>query len=279
MKKLLWLACGVTQIATLFAQEPSQKAPRVQKVAGISRGNASYLGVGVVEVDSDRAKALHLKEERGVEVKNVDEGSPAAKAGLKEGDVILDYNSQRIEGLAQFVRMVSETPVGRKASMGIFRNGANQTLTTTIGLRTGQNFAFSMEAPAAPVPPMPPMATFTMPDIPTGLTGWQSSSLGYMGESVDGQLAEYFGVREGVLVHSVVRRSPAEKAGLKAGDVIVKVDGTAVKTPREITAIVRRSREKKTLSIGIVRNHKDVTVEISALNEWSSERMRDHLIP
>jgi serine protease Do len=241
----------------------------------MTRGSSSYLGVGVVEVDSDRAKVLHLKEERGVEVKNVDEDSPASKAGLKEGDVILDYNGQRVEGITQFVRMVVETPAGRKVSLGIFRNGALQVLSATIAARASQNFSFALPAMAevGPIAPAPPVMEFTMPDIPSGVMGWQNSSLGYVGEPVDGQLAEYFGVKEGVLVRSVTRNSPAEKSGLKAGDVITKVDGNSVKSPREITTIMRRARERKTLSLGIVRNKHDVTLEITLSSEWSSGRV------
>jgi serine protease Do len=267
------LLIGVLTVSGGVAQTP---APRAQRVNVVTRSSNSYLGVGVVEVDSDRAKVLRLKEERGVEVKNVDEDSPASKAGLKEGDVILDYNGQRVEGITQFVRMVVETPAGRKVSLGIFRNGAQQSLTATIAARVNQNFSFALPAPmpeVGPVAPTPPVMEFTMPDIPSGVMGWQNSSLGYVGEPVDDQLAEYFGVKEGVLVRSVTKNSPSEKAGLKAGDVITRVDGNSVKSPREITTIVRRARERKTLSLGIVRNKHDMTLEIALSSEWSSGRV------
>jgi serine protease Do len=123
------------------------------------------------------------------------------------------------------------------------------------------------------------MPEFTMPDVPSGVMGWQNSTLGYVGEPVDGQLAEYFGVKDGVLVRSVAKNSPSEKAGLKAGDVIVKVDGSNVKSPREITTIVRRaSRDKKTLKIDIVRNKHDMTVEITPSSEWSCGRLSDSTV-
>jgi serine protease Do len=269
----LYMITSLVVAGSAFAQTP---APRAQRVTVVTHGTGSYLGVGVVEVDSDRAKALHLKEERGVEVKNVDDDSPAAKAGVKEGDVILDYNGQRVEGITQFVRMVVETPVGRRVNLGIFRNGANQTLAATIAARANQNMNFSLAMPIPNVPPMPtmpPSVEFSMPDIPSGVMGWQNSTLGYVGEPVDGQLAEFFGVKDGVLVRSVAKNSPAEKAGLRAGDIITKVDGSQVKSPREITSVVRRSRDKKTLTLGIVRNKHDMTMEITPSSEWSYERM------
>jgi len=74
----------------------------------------SFLGVGVTEVNTGRAKALNLKEERGVEISRVQDNSPAEKAGLKVGDVVLEYNGQRVEGIEQFVRLVRETPAGER---------------------------------------------------------------------------------------------------------------------------------------------------------------------
>lgn len=221
-----------------------------------------------MEVDSEIAKAAGLKEERGVQVTQVDPDSPASRSGLMVKDIILEYNGEHVEGTTQFVRMVSETPVGRKVTMGVFRNGAMQTLTAQIGARPGQNFSLYLDSPhmVAPMPPSPPSPPdITMPDIPSGLLGWQSSSLGYMSEPIDGQLAEFFGVKEGVLVRSVVEKSPAEKAGLKAGDVIVKADGTPVKSPREITGMLRRQRDQKKLSLTVVRSHKELTLELISM--------------
>src|SRR5713226_2507308 len=128
---------------TAFAQPDPPKPPRPPRNSRVVIQNAgsSFLGVGVSEIDSERAKALNLKEERGVEVKNVDEDSPAAKAGVKVGDVVLDYNGQRVEGMEQFVRFVRETPVGRAVKLLISRNGATQTLTPTIGSRPS-NFMY-----------------------------------------------------------------------------------------------------------------------------------------
>lgn len=263
------LALGLLSLP-IYAQ---QTAPRVQRVAVQSHSASSYLGVFCMDVDSEIAKSSNLKEERGVLVTKVDSDSPASRAGLQDKDVILEFNTQRVEGTAHFIRLVSETPANRKVTLGVYRNGAMQTLTATIGSRMPQSMSFMLEGPTAPMPPMPPMAPMierelTMPDIPSGLMGWQSSSLGYTSEPVDGQLAEYFGVKEGgVLVRSVVAKSAADKAGLKAGDVIVKADGSAVHSPREITGMFRRQHEKHKLSLTVVRSHKELTLELIAKNE------------
>ena len=86
-----------------------------------------------------------------------------------------------------------------------------------------------------------------MPDVPRAFMSWRTSVAGIEAESLDSQLAEYFGVKEGVLVRSVVRGSAAEKSGLRAGDVIVKIDYNRVTSPREIPATIRR-RGRRSLS-------------------------------
>ena len=77
----------------------------------------TYLGVNLAEIDANRAKELKLKEDYGVEITRVEENSPAEKAGVKAGDVVLEYNGQRVEGMEQFGRMVRETPPGREVKL------------------------------------------------------------------------------------------------------------------------------------------------------------------
>jgi serine protease Do len=220
----------------------------------------------VIEVDAERAKAHNLKEERGAEVKSVDEDSPAAKAGLKEGDIVLEFNGQRVEGVEQFVRMVRETPPGRQCTLSIWRNGATQNLTATMGQRAGALLARSDDGDsfAIAIPPIPPIPPFPpIPDIPRSYMSWRSTALGVESESLTPQLAEYFGVKEGVLVRSVIKSSAAEKAGIKAGDVIVKVDDTRVTSPREITSVLRGVRTKRTFPVVVVRKQQEVTLSVT----------------
>jgi serine protease Do len=109
---------------------------------------------------------------------------------------------------------------------------------------------------------MPPM------DIPRFEMSYQSPLIGIEGESLapEGQLADFFGVKDGVLVKSVVRNSAAEKAGLKAGDVIVKVDDAKVTSPREITSVLRSNRNKNSFTLTVVRNKKEMPVTVTLPN-------------
>jgi serine protease Do len=263
---------------TAFAQDTAPRARSANnRVIAIRKGGNSYLGIGVAEVDADRAKALNLKEVRGVEVKSVDHDSPAAKAGLKESDVVLEYNGQRIEGAEQFIRMVRETPVDRQVKLLVWRNGGAETLTATIGHRTdqfslltgdggGNDLTFEVP-PMPPMPPMPEMPAMPdmppMPDRPGIYLSTRTGLLGIECEGLGSQLAAFFGVKEGVLVRSVNKDSAAEKAGMRAGDVIVKVDGEAITQVHEISSLVRAARGKHTFPIVIVRDKKELTVTVT----------------
>lgn len=236
--------------------------------------SGSFLGVGVSEVDSNRAKELKLSEERGVEITRVETDSPAEKAGLKVGDVVLEYNGQRVEGIEQFVRLVRETPAGRQAKLLVSRNGLTQTLTASIASRKGKGkgeWSFSM-------PRIDPPQIW-IPDTPRIATNWRSAVLGVEAEGLESQLASYFGVKEGVLVRSVLSGTPAEKAGLKAGDVITKVEKTDVSTQRELSSRLRSLRTQKNISLTVIREKKEITVSVTLDDEVSEkERPRGRIV-
>ncbi|HZT32453.1 MAG TPA: PDZ domain-containing protein [Bryobacteraceae bacterium] len=269
---IFWTAALLSSSVVPWAaaqDDPQPHPPAAPRRFHVLRQGGSYLGVGVCEMDEDRARALKLKQVEGVEIKSVDGNSPAEKAGLKAGDVVLEYNGQKVEGNEQFARLVRETPAGRPAKLKVWRQGGAQTLTATIGTRPGGVF-FDEEGEglAITMPPMPKIEIPRipdlppMPDLPNAMLSWRSGALGIESESLSAQLAAFFGVKEGVLVRSVIPNSPAEKAGIKAGDVIVKVDGTGVSTPREISNLLHAARAKKTVSVTLVRDKRETTVSV-----------------
>ncbi len=231
-------------------------------------GGGSYLGVGVADVNSDRAKALNLSEVRGVELTSVEEEAPAAKAGLKTGDVILEFNGQRVEGMDQLMRMVRETPPGREVRLGYSRNGQTQTATLTTAAR--KRMAFARQEVRDEVRRAMENAVAGVMDMPRPNMSWRSGMLGIEGEALQGSLAEFFGVKEGVLVRNVGKGTPAEKAGLKAGDVITKIDQTPVSSPRAITAAIREQRERTAFPLTVVREKRETAVTVTI--EPSAER-------
>jgi serine protease Do len=253
------------------------RLPRGARVARISVNSpaTSFLGVGVTDIDAERTKALHLKEEHGVEVTSVDADSPAAKAGIKVSDVVLEYNGERVEGIEQFLRLVHETPVGRQVKLLISRNGSTQTLTATTGSRSVKEFNWIGSMEDFKQFKMPQIHIF--PDTPHTMMMWQSRTLGVETEQLNSQLGEYFGAKDGVLVRSVIKGSAAEKAGLKAGDVIVKIGNQKVTSSREISNALRSLSSTKAFPVTIVRDRKEMTVS-ATIEEKSSEERRGTVV-
>ncbi len=255
---VLWVGASNGQP---FNPEPFEPQVTIMR-SGAGGMGSSFLGVNVREIDSDRAKELKLREEAGVEITRVEDDSPAAKAGLKVGDAILAYNGQRVEGIEQFSRFVRETPPGREVKLQITREGNNQTVSTKLGTRKVYAMAGTPGMAVAPMARVElPAIAGMMPDLPRTVMMWRTSSLGIEAETLHGQLADYFGVKDGVLVRSVMKETPASKAGLKAGDVIVKVGDTKVSTANEVTSALRSLREKKTsVPIVVMRDRKEATL-------------------
>jgi serine protease Do len=252
----------------------------------VQPGGASYLGIGVADITAERAKALNLKEERGAEVTNVSKDSPAAKAGIKEGDVVLDYDGAAVHGIEQLTRLVRETPIGRQVKISVWRNGAAQTLTATIEARK------SVALPVLPrnLPVHREGSFLVFPDDDGGqiqirppvmnmpfLMTLQNPALGIEGESLRSQeqLAEFFGVKDGVLVKSVGKNSAAEKAGIKAGDVVVKVDDSPVANSQDITRALRALGSKKTFTVTVVRNKKEIPFTVTMEERGGAIRPAD----
>jgi serine protease Do len=222
----------------------------------MSQGLGSFLGVGIQEIDSDRAKQLKVPGAGGVEVTRIAPDSPAEKAGIRTGDVVTEYNGERVEGMDQFSRLVRETPAGREVKIGIVRNGAPQTLTAKIVSRP------AISGQLIPAPVQEPFE-FRFPDMPQSRMTWRSALLGIEAEALEGQLADFFGVKEGVLVRAVAGGSAAERAGIKTGDVIVRVNDAKVATPAEISAHLRGLRGRP-VSIVVVRDRKEINVTLIA---------------
>jgi len=248
-------------------------SPEVQDLATIFSGDegASWLGVETHEVTGDKAKELKLPAERGVVVGKVIPDSPAAKAGLKENDVVTEINGQRVEGTAQFRRMIREIPAGRTAQFTVWRDGRSQTISATLGkAEEGHHMRFQ----AAPgtyafrMPEVPELRELPNMDWEGMLAPLGHPRLGIDAEDLSGQFGSYFGAPdgEGVLVRDVNSGSPAEKAGLKAGDVIISVDGDRIRSVgdlREKLAPKSDDQDKEwTVKLGVLRNKANMTLSV-----------------
>jgi serine protease Do len=229
---------------------------------------ASWLGVESQEVTSEKAKELKLPAERGVLLERIVPDSPAAKAGLKDSDVITEINGQRVEGAAQFRRMIHEIPAGRSVQFTVWRDGRAQAISVTLGkseehgntwFRTAPR-AFSFQLPKIEVPEI-------VPDMDWGGYGVLAGArprLGIDAEDLSGQFGTYFGAPdgEGVLVREVNSGSPAEKAGVKSGDVITSLNGERVRSLGDLRERLAGKRDEKTVKLGVLRNKSEVSITV-----------------
>jgi membrane-associated protease RseP (regulator of RpoE activity) len=225
-------------------------------------GGSSYLGVDIADVSPERLGELKLKEEHGAEVTMVDQDAPAGKAGLHEHDVIVSLNGTAVESAAQLRRMIKETPPGRVVNLGISRDGQPLTIKVQLADRHkstgwGQNGKFEMPQ----MPKMPDLPDF---EVPVSVVIVHSSARsGLMVENITPQLGEFFGVKggNGVLVRSVEKGSRGEKAGFRAGDVVVKVDNQAVHDASDFTHALRSS-SGSSASVTVMREKKEQTLTL-----------------
>ena len=237
-----------------------------------SDDNSGWLGIEISEVNADKAKELKLAETRGVVVGNIEADSPAAKAGLKENDVILSYEGQNVEGTIQFRRLVRETPPGRSIPLSVSRDGSVQTITIEVGERSSVLSSGDKDsAPRVYKFKVPNVQEFKMPDfdfnpmVTPEAMDFHTPLLGIGAEDLSGQLGDYFGVPsgEGILVREVRSGTPAEKAGLKAGDVITKVDGQTVKSTRDLRSQLRQKIDQKSVTLSVVRKGSEISVPVA----------------
>jgi C-terminal processing protease CtpA/Prc len=285
------LASRAADLAQQFQQDAQQKVQQnqdqiqenIERLFSMSPGavvssndEGAWLGIEIGEVTPEKAKDLKLPAARGVIVDDVEPDSPAAKAGLKEKDVITQYDGQPVEGTVQFRRLIRETPPGRSVKLEISRGGSTQSISVQLGDRSayfekkmkgkmrdfGGAYSFSM----------PKVEEF--PDMPD-VMDTRTPVLGINAEDLTGQLGSYFGApnNAGILVREVRPNTPADKAGLKAGDVIIKIDGKEVRTLADLRAQLREKSNQSSVSMGVLRKGSEIAVTVPIEKPRPMEQM------
>ena len=242
--------------------------------------DGSFLGVQTIEVNRDNFAKFGLRDVRGVAVEKVMEGSPAQAAGLQAGDVIIRFNGQEVGSSRMLTRLVNEVSPDHSARVTVIRGGTERELNVTVGKRPipkfdegSFNFKFpdnfpNVEIPdiqiprVAPMPridAMPPMANF---DRNFDFNFGNRRQIGVSLTPLTKQLADHFGVSGGSMISEVRENSPAAKAGLRAGDIIVEIDGKAVKGDGDL---IRSMGEKKDgdVTLTIVRDGSRQNVKVT----------------
>lgn len=276
---------------------PEVRAERQARAFALLAGEGSEIGVSVGDLDAagDAAGSAKGGSQSGVAIEDVSPDSPAAKAGIRKGDIVVEYDGERVRSARQFRRLVQETPPGRSVGVAVTRNGQRVTMTVEpratdvvhfsgdldaarimrdIGRDFGREFRYAFPPPtppaAPPAPPAPgapgapPAPAFPrLPDMPEfDRFIWRSEgALGIGVSPLSDQLASYFGVKSGVLVTEVREGSAAAAAGFKAGDVVTSLNGSDVADPGDLRRRTARLEDGAEFTAGVVRDKKPLTLK------------------
>lgn len=261
---LVLVAAAFVVAPTVWSQVRSGDTPERRVVMLDGRG--SSIGVSIRDLEPGDTTA---DGQSGAIIADVNEGSPADKAGVREGDLVVEFDGERVRSARHFARLVQETPDGRTVKAVVVRDGTRHTLDVTPergGGRYSGDFALPQisEEIERSLRALPRDFAFDLNwdagDLHWDAAVWPRGRLGARLSPLTSQLAEYFGAKEGVLVSSVDPDSVAAKAGLKAGDVITSVNGRTVDTPRAVTQQLREA-DGRELELQVLRDKKPLTLK------------------
>lgn len=276
---VLVLVCAGTIAAARVSAGQAEDEQRVMVAAEPTRsiavlgGRGVQIGVRVRDLEPEQQKTGS-----GAVVERVEDGSPAEKAGLKAGDVITEFDGERVRSARHLARLVGETPEGREVSVTVRRDSGTVTLSVSPEV---SDMAFRAEELIDPqrfeLPPdladrlesrrwrlernLPGFGAID-PDAFRYFMRPGGRRLGVQYQELTPQLAKYFGVDDGVLISAVDEDSPAARAGLRAGDVVTRVNGKAIENGRDLVEALRDA-EGDTATIEYTRNGKSASVEVT----------------
>jgi serine protease Do len=273
-------AIAVTAVVTSSLHAQGRRAPRSERVQMSRAGAVSMIGVRLSEVTADNMKTLKVSKLEGAVVESVNPDSPAATAGLRENDVIVQFDAERVRSASQLTRLVVETPAGREVTLSVMRDGRRTDLRIKPEASTGwfdprfggmnqdqwDHWQDQWREYAEQAGRAAREMSRNLPEMAQGMRGEILSHLGRgrLGvtvHEVTPGLAEYFGVKSGVLVASVAQDSPAAKAGLKAGDVITAVDGKSIAAPSDLVRSLPSGEASHDVTLTVVRDKKELTLK------------------
>ncbi len=280
-KLLAFTAFSIVGCVAAIAQDaPTAPKDRVERrvQSGLLTApfERSYLGVQTQEITKENFSKFGLSAVRGVGIEKVVENSPAANAGLQNGDVIIRFDGEEVESVLKLTHLISEVAPDHIAKLTVLRGGSEREFSVIMGKRdvpqfqTGGALGQLYGLPGIPEFPRVPQQLRNLPPMSSddkNVFIWRGAASRQIGVGVTPltkQLGDYFGIAEGsgLLINNVRENSPAAKAGLKAGDIIVEIEGKAIKGQ---TDLIRALSEKKDgdVSLTIIRDRNRQTVRVT----------------
>jgi len=204
----------------------------------------AYLGIYMQEVDKDLAEAFNLEVDHGAFVADVVDDSPAENAGLRDRDVIIEFDGKPVNDTDQLTEMIREHKPGDTVNLKVLRRNKERDVTVELGEEDENSFTVIGRNGNI-------WSNF---DNTFLFSGDRGGYLGVTTLSLSEQLADYFGVRYGVLIDEVEEDSPAAQAGLKAGDVIIKVQDEQINSPSDLAEVIGDHQEGDEVKVTVFRD-------------------------
>ena len=268
-------ALHLSLAVALFAAAVTSRAMADPTPGWPDSHSSAYLGVHIEDVTPEQAAALKLNQNNGAVITYVDQDGPACRAGLKSNDVIVGFNGSKVESSEQLGSLIHSTAAGQTITLTIIRSSQSKDMKVALG--AWPHMPPHSQAFVAPLPPVaftgPAMAAPMVPEIDVPSFTVLSSHHGLVVEPLSSQMADYFGVPRGsgVMVRSVEKGSPAGAAGLKACDIIVKINNEPVHDMADWGRNMRVRGGK--ISMSIMRDKREQTVVISLPAAPNSSRL------
>jgi serine protease Do len=229
----------------------------------------SYLGVSPENIGKENMSEYGLSSPRGVGISSVSQGSPAERAGLKKGDVILQFDGEPVTSSRKLLRLIGEAAPEQTVRLTISRNNSEQQVSVTLGQREDASRAYrtlvtpgGMRGELFRTPRVPQIWN----DSPGGFAFGLGSGrrVGVITTPLTKQLADFFGVSggQGLLITSISDNSPASKAGLRAGDVITEMNGEKLDSADDFVRALNRKDEGK-VTLTIIRDKSQRTIKVT----------------
>lgn len=241
-----------------------------------AKERTAYLGVYAQSVDEDIAEAFDLGADYGAVINEVIDDSPADNAGLRNGDVIIKFDGRKVWEYDDLLDFLEDSEPGDKVALTIAREDKNMEFEVTLAENEGWDDDFfgwrKYNSPRVnvKVPKVPRVPN--APNAPNVVVWSDRNYIGVSLNDLNDQLGSYFGVEDGqgALITEVSEDTPAEKAGLKAGDVIVEVNDKPVDGYRDIKRQISKKDPGETIAVKVLRDKQEMTFNVEIAEHESS---------